>query len=297
MMRIALFLLTNLAVTLVLGVVMSIFGFNGIMAANGIDLDLNALLVMSFVFGMAGSLISLFMSKSMAKMSMGAKVIEQPSSSTEKWLVDTVKELSTKAKIDMPEVAIFESPQPNAFATGWNRNSALVAVSTGLLQHMKPEEVRAVLGHEIGHAANSDMVTLSLIQGVLNTFVIFFSRIVGFFVDRVLLRNERGVGIGFYIASMVAQLLLGVLASMVVMWFSRYREFRADVAGAELAGRGNMIAALERLKAGQQLPNALPESMTAFGIASGMRGGLTALMSSHPPLETRIEALRRAQIA
>jgi heat shock protein HtpX len=194
----------------------------------------------------------------------------------------------------MPEVAVFPSPQPNAFATGASRDKALVAVSSGLLESMNGDEVKAVLGHEIGHVANGDMLTLTLIQGVLNTFVIFFSRIIGFFVDRVLLKNERGYGIGFWVTTIVAQIVLGLLASMVVMWFSRRREFRADAAGANLAGRGNMVAALERLRAAHEMPNTMPETLVAFGIAGGLRKGMQALFSSHPPIALRIEALRRA---
>lgn len=297
MLRIGLFLLTNLAVMVLAGVVLSLLGVDGMLAANGSDLNLTNLLIMSAVFGMAGSVISLFLSKTMAKMSTRAQVITEPQNATERWLVESVAALSSKAGIDMPEVAIFPSDQPNAFATGWNRNAALVAVSTGLLQNMRQEEVYAVLGHEIGHVANNDMVTLALIQGVVNTFVIFFSRIVGYLVDRVILKNERGLGIGFMVTSMVAQVVLGILANMIVMWFSRYREFRADTAGAELAGRQNMINALQRLKGGQDRPDEMPESMAAFGISAGKRGGFMALFSSHPPLDTRIEALRAQQIA
>ena len=297
MMRIGLFLATNIAVMLLASLTLSLLGVDGLLAANGVDLDLGSLLVMSAVFGMAGSVVSLLISKPMAKMSTGAQVITNPSTPTERWLVDSVTELSRKAGIDMPEVAIFPGEQPNAFATGWNRNAALVAVSTGLLQHMKRDEVYAVLGHEIGHVANNDMVTLALIQGVVNTFVIFLSRIVGYIVDRVVLKNERGLGPGFYITSMVAQVVLGILASAVVMWFSRYREFRADTAGAQLAGKQNMINALERLKGGQNMADEMPESMAAFGISSGKRGGLMALFSTHPALDDRIEALRAQQIA
>ncbi len=297
MMRIALFLATNIAVMLLASVTLSLLGVDGLLAANGVDLDLGSLLVMSAVFGMAGSIVSLLISKPMAKMSTGAQVITQPSTPTERWLVDSVTDLSRKAGIDMPEVAIFPGEQPNAFATGWNRNAALVAVSTGLLQHMKRDEVYAVLGHEIGHVANNDMVTLALVQGVINTFVIFLSRIVGYVVDRMVLKNERGLGPGFYITSMVAQVVLGILASAIVMWFSRYREFRADTAGAQLAGKQNMINALERLKGGQNMAAELPDSMAAFGISSGKRGGLRAMFSTHPALDDRIEALRAQQIA
>lgn len=297
MMRIALFLATNIAVMVLAGVTLSLLGVNGMLAANGVDLDLGSLLIFSAVFGMAGSFVSLLMSKPMARMSTGAKVIDQPQNEQERWLVNTVADLATKAGIGQPQVAIFPAAQPNAFATGWNKNSALVAVSAGLLEHMRRDEVHAVLAHEIGHVANNDMVTLALIQGVVNTFVIFISRIIGYFVDRVLLKNERGLGIGFYVTSMVAQVALGFLASMVVMWFSRHREFRADTAGAQLSGRQNMINALERLKGGQEMPDEMPQSMAAFGIASGKRRGLMALFSSHPPLDERIEALRAQSIA
>jgi heat shock protein HtpX len=219
-------------------------------------------------------------------------VIETPSNATERWLVDTVKRHAGKAGIGMPEVAIYDAPEINAFATGWNRNSALVAVSSGLLQNMTQDEAEAVLGHEVTHVANGDMVTLALIQGVLNTFVIFLSRVIGFLVDRVLLKNERGQGMGFWLTTIVAQLVLGVLASVIVMWFSRYREFRADAGGASLAGRDRMIAALERLKANHEQPAQLPEAVKAFGISGG--GGFTRLFMSHPPLDERIAALREA---
>ena len=243
---------------------------------------------------MGGSFISLMMSKWMAKRSTGAQVIDQPRNQSERWLVDTVKELAQKAGIGMPEVAVFASPQPNAFATGASKNNALVAVSTGLLENMRPDEVRAVLGHEIGHVANGDMVTLTLIQGVVNTFVIFFARIIGSIVDRAVFRSENGNGIGFFVVTMIAQVVLGIGASMIVMWFSRHREFRADAAGAQLAGRDNMIGALERLKAATKMPETMPETLVAFGISSGMRQGLSALFASHPPLDTRIAALRGA---
>jgi len=226
-------------------------------------------------------------------MATGAQVIETPANMTERWLVDTVKRQAERAGIGMPEVAVYDAPEINAFATGWNRNDALVAVSSGLLQNMTQEEAEAVLGHEITHVANGDMVTLALIQGVLNTFVIFLSRVIGFLVDRVLLKNERGQGLGFWIATIVAQLVLGVLASVVVMWFSRYREFRADAGGAALAGRDKMIAALERLKLNQDQPAQLPEAVKAFGI-SGAGSGFSRLFMSHPPLDERIAALREA---
>ncbi len=293
-MPIMLFLLANLAVMLVAGVVFSLLGFEGILASNGVDLDLQALLVWCALLGFGGSFISLAMSKWLAKRSTGAEVIETPRSADERWLVDTVARQAKAAGIGMPEVAVFPSPQPNAFATGASKNKSLVAVSSGLLQHMRRNEVEAVLAHEVGHVANGDMMTLTLIQGVVNTFVLFLSRIIGFVVDRVVLRNERGLGIGYFVTSIIAQIVLGILASAIVMWFSRQREFRADAAGAELAGRANMIAALEKLKVSSQMEDTMPESMAAFGISAGARSGLRALFSSHPPLDDRIAALRAA---
>lgn len=294
MMRILLFLATNLAIVLVASITLSLLGVESIMAQNGVDLDLGSLLVFCAVFGMAGSLVSLFISKWMAKRATRTQVISQPSSSQERWLMETVAELAQKAGIGMPEVGIFPSPQANAFATGWNRNSALVAVSEGLLKQMKPNEVRAVLAHEIGHVANGDMITLTLIQGVVNTFVMFFARIIGHTVDRAVFKTERGHGIAFYITTFVAEMILGILASTIVMWFSRWREFRADSAGANLAGRNDMIAALQRLQAQQGLPNDMPGEMTALAISSQKKTDLAALFSSHPPLEKRIQALRDA---
>lgn len=294
MTRILLFIATNVAVLVLLSITFSVFGLESYLSSNGVDLNLTSLLVFSAAFGMGGSFISLALSKWIAKRSTGAKVIESPTNDTERWLLDTVAGLARDAGIAMPEVAVFPSPQPNAFATGASRNKALVAVSSGLLENMNGDEVKAVLGHEIGHVANGDMLTLTLLQGVMNTFVIFFSRIIGFFVDRVLLRNEHGYGIGFWVTTIVAQIVLGLLASMVVMWFSRHREFRADAAGANLAGRGNMVAALERLRAAHEMPNTMPETLVAFGIAGGLRKGMQALFASHPPIGERIEALRRA---
>ena len=292
MMRIFLFLLTNIAVLIVASVTLSLIGFNGIMAKNGVDLDLNALLVYCAVFGFAGSLFSLFISKWMAKRFMGVQLIEQPRNQTEQWLVRTVKELSEQAGIGMPEVGIFDAPESNAFATGWNRNNALVAISTGLLSRFREDEARAVLAHEIGHVANGDMVTLTLIQGVVNTFVMFFSRVIGHTVDRVVFKTQEGHGPAFYITTIIADIVLGILASTIVMAFSRWREFRADAAGGRLASNGAMIRALERLKAEQEAGAVvhMPDSMRAFGIA----GGLGKFFSSHPPLEKRIEALRNA---
>ena len=294
MMRIFLFLATNLAIVLVASVTLSLLGVESIMAQNGVDLNLGSLLIFCAVFGMAGSLVSLFISKWMAKRATRTQVITQPANSNERWLLETVAELAQKAGIGMPEVGIFPSPQANAFATGWNKNAALVAVSEGLLRQMKPNEVRAVLAHEIGHVANGDMITLTLIQGVVNTFVMFFARIIGHTVDRAIFKTERGHGIGFYITTFIAEMILGILASTIVMWFSRWREFRADAAGASLASRNDMIAALQSLQAQQGLPTDMPGEMTALAISSQKKTNLAALFSSHPPLEKRIQALRDA---
>ena len=288
MKRIFLFILTNLAVVFVINITLRLLGVDHWLTQQG-GIDFGALLVLSAVIGFSGSLISLAMSKWSAKRMVGAQVIENPSDPTERWLVDTVKRQALSAGIGMPEVAIYDAPDVNAFATGWNRNAALVAVSTGLLRNMSRDEAEAVLCHEISHVANGDMVTLGLIQGVVNTFVIFFSKLFGFFVDRVLLKNERGYGMGAFAAEMVAQLVLGVLASMIVMWFSRQREFRADAGGASLAGRQKMIAALEKLKLNHEQAT-LPEKMAAFGISGGH--GFSRLFMTHPPLDERIEALR-----
>jgi heat shock protein HtpX len=291
-LRIGLFLLTNLAIMLVAGVVINLLGV-GKFISNG-QLNLQSLLIFCAVFGFTGSFISLFISKWMAKRSMGVQLIENPRNADERWLVDTVAELAQKAGIKMPEVGIFPAPESNAFATGWNRNDALVAVSLGLLQRFERDEVRAVLAHEIGHVANGDMITLSLIQGIVNTFVMFFARIVGFAIDRALQGNsDRGnnsVGMGYYIGSFVAEMVFGILASMIVAAFSRYREFRADEAGANLADRNAMIRALQRLQAesGQGAETSMPASMQAFGIA----GGMGRFFASHPPLADRIQALR-----
>jgi len=291
-LRILLFLGTNIAVMLLISVIFSVLGIGGLLQSNGVDLDLQALLIFSAVFGFAGSLISLFMSKTLAKRSMGVQLIEQPRNNTERWIRQTVERQAKDAGIGMPEVGVFQSDTPNAFATGWNKNESLVAVSTGLLQHMKQEEVEAVLGHEVSHIANGDMVTLTLIQGVVNTFVIFFSRVIGHFVDRVVFKVERGHGPAFWIVSIIAQLVLSVLASMIVAWFSRWREFRADAGGADLASRRAMINALRRLQQAQQANRAepLPDAMAAFGIFGS---SVRALFSSHPPLEVRIAALER----
>ena len=295
MKRILLFVATNIAVLFVLSISASILiRVLGIQEMPG-GLNLQALVIFAAVIGFGGSFISLAMSKWMAKRATGATVIEQPRNSTEQWLIETVRRLAKQAGIGMPEVAVYEAPDVNAFATGMSRDSALVAVSTGLLNAMDKDEAEAVLGHEITHVSNGDMVTLALIQGVLNTFVIVLSRVVGYFVDRVLLKNERDSGgIGFFVSSMVAQIVLGILASMIVMWFSRQREFRADAGGAKLAGRDKMIAALNRLKAMHE-PAQLPDQMAAFGISGAPGGGLKRLFMSHPPLDERIAALKQAR--
>jgi heat shock protein HtpX len=293
MKRILLYVATNFAILAVLSVTMTLLGVDR-MLVQETGLNLRALLIMAGIFGFGGSFISLLISKWMAKMATGAHVIESPSNPTETWLVETVRRQAGKAGIGMPDVAIYDAPEINAFATGWNKNSALVAVSTGLLNNMSQEEAEAVLGHEVSHVANGDMVTLALIQGVLNTFVIFLSRVVGFLVDRMLLKNERGHGPGFWITTIVAELILGILASIIVMWFSRRREFRADAGGASLAGRSKMIAALERLKLNHEQPAQLPDAVKAFGISGGVGDGLKRLFMSHPPLDERIAALRAA---
>jgi heat shock protein HtpX len=292
--RILLFIATNVAVLAVLAIATQVFGLESYLTEQG-GIDLTQLLIFSAIIGFAGSFISLAASKKIAKWTTGARVIEQPSNSAESWLVAAVQAHASKAGIRTPEVAIFESPEPNAFATGPRRNSALVAVSTGLLQNMRQNEVDAVLAHEVAHIANGDMVTMALIQGVVNTFVIFLSRLAGYFVDRVILKNQRGHGIGFFVTTIVAQIFLGILASMIVMWFSRKREFRADEGGAEYAGRDNMVAALQRLK-GDQAPSQLPDALQAFGISGGKPTGLRALFRSHPPLDERIAALENRAI-
>ena len=293
-MRLLLFFGTNLAVILIASVTLRLLGVDSYLAQNGIQYG--SLLAFAAVFGFAGSIISLLISKKMAKWSTRAKVIESPRTPAERWLVDTVAQLAENAGIGMPEVAIFPASQSNAFATGWNRNNALVAVSEGLLSRFSKEEIRAVLGHEIGHVANGDMVTLALIQGVVNTFVIFASRVIGSLVDRVVFRNESGHGIGFFVVSIVAELVLGILASTIVFWFSRRREFRADIAGAQLAGRGAMINALQPLQQESEVPDQMPDTLQAFGINRGARAGLGALFMTHPPLEDRIRALTVAQL-
>ncbi|NGX15737.1 protease HtpX [Wenzhouxiangella sp. XN24] len=291
MKRVLLFLATNIAVLVVLSIVLSLIGFEGILDEQGVDLNLGQLLVFAAIFGFGGSFISLAISKWSAKRMTGAKVITQPSSPVESWLLETVRRQAREAGIGMPEVAIFDAQQPNAFATGARRDSSLVAVSTGLLRNMRKEEVEAVLAHEISHVANGDMVTLTLIQGVVNTFVIFFSRVIGHLVDRLVFRTERGHGPGFWIVTIVAQIFLGILASIIVMWFSRQREFRADAGGARLAGRERMISALERLKQGHNAT--LPDQLAAYGISGHRASGFKRLFMTHPPLDERIAALRR----
>ena len=290
MKRIFLFVVTNLAILLVLSITLRLLGVDRMLDEQGVGINYNSLLVMAAVIGFGGSLISLAMSKWTAKRMTGAVVIEQPSDPTERWLVETVRRQAERVGIDMPEVAIYEAPDMNAFATGMNRNEALVAVSTGLLQAMTKDEIEGVLAHEISHVANGDMVTLALIQGVVNTFVIFLSRVIGHFVDRVVFKTEREYGPAFMVTTLIAQMVLGILASIIVMWFSRQREFRADAGGAQLAGRNKMIAALERLQRMHE-PSQLPERLEAFGISGG-EGGLRTLFMSHPPLEVRIAALR-----
>ncbi len=292
MKRILLFVITNLAIVFVLNIVLHLLGVDQLLAANGSDLNITNLLIFSAVFGFAGSLFSLAISKWSAKRMMGVQVIDQPRTPREIWLVNTVQRHAQAAGIGMPEVGIFDSPEMNAFATGARRDAALVAVSSGLLNSMSQAEAEAVVGHEISHVANGDMVTLALIQGVVNTFVIFLSRVIGHTVDKVIFKTQRGYGPAYMITIIVSQIVLGILASTIVMWFSRQREFRADSGGATLAGRSNMIAALQRLQ-NRHSEVALPEKMAAFGISGGK--GISRLFMTHPPLEERIEALRNAQ--
>lgn len=290
MKRLLLFLGTNIAVLVVLSISFHLLGIDGILNAKG-GIDMTALLIMAAIIGMGGSFISLAISKWSAKFMTGAAIIVRPRNSTEAWLVETVKHHADRAGIGMPEVAIYNSPDMNAFATGMSRNHAMVAVSTGLLAGMQRAEVEAVLGHEITHVANGDMVTLALIQGVLNTFVIALSRVIGYVVDKTVFKSERDTGPGFFITTIIAQVVLGVLATIIVMWFSRRREFRADAGGARLAGTSGMINALQRLKQGVEQPH-LPEQMAAFGISGGIGRGLSRLFMSHPPLDERIAALQ-----
>ena len=291
MKRIVLFLATNFAIVLVLSATMRLLGVEPYLTAQG--LNLTSLLIFAAVMGFGGSFISLAISKWTAKRAMGVRVIESPANATEAWLVDTIRKYAGEAGIKMPEVGIYDAPDVNAFATGMSKHSSLIAVSTGLLRQMTRAEAEAVLGHEVAHAANGDMVTLALIQGVVNTFVMFLSRVIGHTVDRVVFKNEQGHGPAFFVTMIVAELVLGILASIIVMWFSRSREFRADRGGASLAGRGAMIAALERLNGLH--PQPLPDKMAAFGISGGVASGLKRLFMTHPPLEERIAALRAAQ--
>ncbi|HMB97420.1 MAG TPA: protease HtpX [Balneolaceae bacterium] len=291
MKRVFLFLATNIAIIIVASITLSLLGVNSFLDETGTNLNLQALLIFCFVFGMAGSFISLLLSKKIAKWTAKVEIIKEPRNQQEQWLFREIGDMSEKAGIGMPEVGVFPMQQANAFATGWNRNNALVAVSHGMLQRFDKDEIRAVLGHEIGHVANGDMVTLALIQGVVNTFVMFLARVIGFAVDRVILKNERGLGIGYFITTIAAEIVLAILASTIVFWFSRKREYRADEAGATLASKNGMINALKRLQAESQVPNQLPESMQAFGITSGKKKGFKALFMTHPPLEERIAAL------
>lgn len=291
MKRIALFVLTNLAVLLVLSITMRLLGIESIFNAQGTGLNMGSLLIYAAVIGFTGSFISLAMSKWMAKQSTGAQVIDAPVTETERWLVDTVARQAQTAGIGVPEVAIFPSDDINAFATGMNKNNALVAVSTGLLAAMPRDQAEAVIGHEISHVANGDMVTLALIQGVVNTFVIVLSRVIGNIIDRTVFKSERGNGPAFWVTAMIAEVVLGILASMIVMWFSRQREFRADAGGARLAGTGKMVAALETLRRNVDHPH-LPSQLAAFGVSGRVGQGFARLFMSHPPLEERIQALR-----
>lgn len=289
--RLLLFLATNLAIIVVLSIFLSLIGFEGYLDEQGVALDLEALLIFAAVFGMGGSFISLAISKWTAKRMTGARVIERPANQAEQWLVERVRQHAQRAGIGMPEVAIYPGREINAFATGMSKNKALVAVSEGLLAGMNRDEADAVLGHEVSHIANGDMVTMALIQGVVNTFVIFLSRVIGHAVDRTVFRTERGHGPAFWITAIIAEIVLGILASTIVFWFSRQREFRADRGGAQLAGRERMIAALERLRRAHAEP--LPDRMAAFGISGKVAGGMKRLFMTHPPIEERIEALRR----
>ena len=293
MQRLLWFLAVNFAILLVLGLVFQLLGIGGLLDARGVHLDLGALLVFSLVIGFGGALLSLLLSRWLAKRMMRVRVLDAPANDTERWLLDTVRGQAEYCHVATPEVGVFEAAEPNAFATGASRNRALVAVSSGLLQKLNRGEVEAVLGHEMAHVANGDMVTMALLQGVLNTFVVFLSRVIGFLVDRLVFRVQRGFGPGYYIVSIVAQLVLSVLATMAVMWFSRRREFRADAGGAKLAGRGQMISALQRLREVNR-PRDLPDSVAAFGI-SGARppSRLRRLFASHPPLEERIRSLEQ----
>ncbi len=292
MKRIGLFLMTNLAIIVIASITLSLLGVGSFLDESGTGLDLRNLLIFCFIFGMMGSFLSLLLSKKIAMWTTKVQLIDQPRNRQEEWLKNIVVEQAEAAGIGVPDVGIFPAQQANAFATGWNRNSALVAVSAGMMQRFDQGEIEAVVGHEIGHIANGDMITLALMQGVINTFVMFLARVIGFVVDRMILKNDRGLGIGFYLTTIVAEIILAILASTIVMWFSRVREFHADEAGARLGSREGMIAALQRLQREVEAPNQLPESMQAFGITGGKREGLKALFMSHPPLDKRIAALR-----
>jgi len=292
--RIGLFLITNLAVLVVLSMSMRLLGVDQMLANEQIGINLTGLLIMAAIIGFGGSFISLAISKWMAKRSMGVRIIESPANQNEAWLVNLVQQQARKAGIGMPEVGIFDSPVPNAFATGMNRNNALVAVSSGLLQHMTQDEVEAVLGHEMSHVANGDMITMGLLQGVLNTFVVFLSRVIGLLIDRVVFKTERGYGPGYWIVSIIAELVLGVLAAFIANAFSRYREYRADAGGAGLAGRQKMINALRRLQMIQSEQTGMPGELAAFGINGGLKHGIARLLMTHPPLEKRIRALEQS---
>jgi heat shock protein HtpX len=296
MKRVGLFLLTNIAVIAVASITLSLLGVGSFLDESGTNLNLQSLLIFCFVFGMAGATISLFLSKKMAKWTTGVKIIDRGNTAEERWLIDTTQELATKAGIGMPEVGIFPMEQSNAFATGWNRNNSLMAVSSGMLQRFNKAELRAVIGHEIAHIANGDMITMTLLQGVVNTFVMFLARVAGFVVDRVILKNERGLGIGFYVTTIVMEILLMILASIIVMWFSRRREFVADATAARLTRKEDMIGALQSLKREMGIPDQMPESLNAFGINAGKRTGFKALFKTHPDLDDRIEALKNLQM-
>ncbi len=289
MLRIALFLGTNIAILVVLSLTMSLFGIDGVLQDNGVDLDLNSLLFISAIIGFTGSFISLLISKWVAKRSMGVELVKESKNETERWLLNTLEEISLKSGIKTPEFGIFNSQQPNAFATGASKNNSLVALSTGLISHMNRDEIEAVIAHEVAHIKNGDMVTMTLIQGIINTFVIFFSRIIGHFVDRVIFKVQRGHGPAYYITSIIAQILLSILASIIVMWFSRKREYAADLYASKLVGSNKMISALKTLS--QKSPQALPDQMAAFGISGRKDKSYKSLFSSHPSIESRIESI------
>ena len=289
MLRIALFLGTNIAILVVLSLTMSLFGIDGVLQDNGVDLDLNSLLFISAIIGFTGSFISLLISKWIAKRSMGVELVKESKNETERWLLNTLEEISLKSGIKTPEFGIFNSQQPNAFATGASKNNSLVALSTGLINHMNRDEIEAVIAHEVAHIKNGDMVTMTLIQGIINTFVIFFSRVIGHVVDRVIFKVQRGHGPAYYITSIIAQILLSILASIIVMWFSRKREYAADLYASKLVGSNKMISALKTLS--KKSPQALPDQMAAFGISGRKDKSYKSLFSSHPSIESRIESI------